>query len=137
MPGGPDPLTLTTVAADFWSLYWSAVTFATVGYGDLHAFNVAEAIFCTLSIFTNIVINAWITGKAALPSWQLPNQATFIPLPGSSASCPVLWASLGKIMRIYRVRKTLFGAVALSMYESKRHCMAWVARLWPSCPSRA
>ena len=38
-----------------------------MGYGDLHAFNVAEAIFCTLSIFTNIVINAWITGKAALP----------------------------------------------------------------------
>eukprot|EP00891_Asterochloris_glomerata_P006788 jgi/Astpho2/6788/Aster-07232 len=74
----------------FWSLYWSAVTFATVGYGDLHAFNVAEAIFCTLSIFTNIVINAWITGEAALPSWRLPNRA-FMTIPFTYVECTNRW----------------------------------------------
>lgn len=90
MPGSANPLTLTPVAADFWSLYWSAVTFATVGYGDLHAFNVAEAIFCTLSIFTNIVINAWITGEAALPSWRLPNRA-FMTIPFTYVECTNRW----------------------------------------------
>jgi len=36
-----------------FSLYWSAVTFATVGYGDIHAQTVPEAAFCVVYIYIN------------------------------------------------------------------------------------
>ena len=105
---GADPLTSAPFVADFWSLYWSAVTFATVGYGDLHAYNVAEAIFCTLSIFTNIVINAWITGKAALPRFGLLD--TFpccIFILHAELNCPVPRVSLGGMLRVHSVHDVL------------------------------
>ncbi|KAI8469642.1 MAG: hypothetical protein J3K34DRAFT_276757 [Monoraphidium minutum] len=49
-----------------FSLYWSAVTFATVGYGDIHAETVAEAAFITLFIYINVFVGAYIIGTITL-----------------------------------------------------------------------
>ena len=49
--------------ADIWAYYWAIITFATVGYGDLHAYNEVEAAFIIIFVFLNIVINAWIVGE--------------------------------------------------------------------------
>ena len=46
------------VLADIWAYYWAIITFATVGYGDLHAYNEVEAAFIIIFVFLNIVINA-------------------------------------------------------------------------------
>ena len=46
-----------------WALYWSFVTLATVGYGDLHAYCVAEAAFSIVYIMFSLVLNAFILGK--------------------------------------------------------------------------
>ena len=51
------------VPADIWAYYWAIITFATVGYGDLHAYNEVEAAFIIIFVFLNIVINAWIVGE--------------------------------------------------------------------------
>ncbi len=48
------------------SLYWSAVTFATVGYGDFSPANAAEQLWCILYMMSNIVIQAWIIGSITL-----------------------------------------------------------------------
>ena len=48
------------------SLYWSVVTFATVGYGDFAPANSAEQIWCILFMMSNIVIQAWIIGSITL-----------------------------------------------------------------------
>jgi hypothetical protein len=41
----------------------SAVTFATVGYGDIHAQTVPEAGFIVLYIYFNVFIGAYIIGE--------------------------------------------------------------------------
>ena len=48
------------------SLYWSTVTFATVGYGDFVAVNTSEQTFSVLYMLSNIVIQAWIIGSITL-----------------------------------------------------------------------
>jgi hypothetical protein len=48
------------------SLYWSVVTFATVGYGDFSPTNADEQILGITAIVTNIVIAAWIIGSITL-----------------------------------------------------------------------
>jgi CRP-like cAMP-binding protein len=48
------------------SLYWSIVTFATVGYGDFAAANSAERIWAMFYMLSNIVIQAWIIGSITL-----------------------------------------------------------------------
>ena len=131
---GAHHLNSAPVAADFWSLYWSAVTFATVGYGDLHAYNVAEAIFCTLSIFTNIVINAWITGKAALPRSGLLN--TFpccISITHTQLVCPAPWVSLGGILRNHSVHDFRCELLPCAFTKASAIACFWVAKsqlLW-------
>ncbi|KAK9804415.1 hypothetical protein WJX72_011623 [[Myrmecia] bisecta] len=45
------------------SLYYSMTTFATVGYGDFHIYNVAEAVVMILFMTSNIVLGAWILGS--------------------------------------------------------------------------
>ena len=59
-----------SVPADVWAYYWAIITFATVGYGDLHAYNEVEAAFIIIFVFLNIVINAWIVGESCL-FWSL------------------------------------------------------------------
>jgi potassium channel len=48
------------------SLYWSVVTFATVGYGDFSPSNSAEMIFDIVFMFINMVFGAWIIGSITL-----------------------------------------------------------------------
>lgn len=49
------------------ALYWSIVTFATVGYGDFSATNnVYEQIFSMIYILLNIIIQAWMIGSITL-----------------------------------------------------------------------
>ena len=48
------------------SLYWSVVTFATVGYGDFAPANSAEQLWCIVFMMSNIVIQAWIIGSITL-----------------------------------------------------------------------
>jgi hypothetical protein len=45
-----------------YSLYWGVVTFATVGFGDLHAQGVAEALFFIVYITINLALYAYILG---------------------------------------------------------------------------
>jgi ankyrin repeat protein len=47
-------------------MYWSVTTFATVGYGDYHPVNSAEQIFCSLYMYINMVVQAWIIGSITL-----------------------------------------------------------------------
>jgi Ion channel len=49
-----------------FSLYWSVVTFATVGYGDFSAKSTPEAIFALSFIILNIFINSYILGTITL-----------------------------------------------------------------------
>lgn len=46
--------------------YWSIITFATVGYGDFHAYSVPEAIFTIIYVFINIGVAAYIIGTITL-----------------------------------------------------------------------
>lgn len=48
------------------SLYWSIVTFTTVGYGDFSPANAGEQIFGMIYMMTNIVIASWIIGSITL-----------------------------------------------------------------------
>lgn len=48
------------------SLYWSSVTFFTVGYGDYSPKNSAEMIWCIIYMFINTIILAWIIGSITL-----------------------------------------------------------------------
>ena len=48
------------------TLYWSVVTFSTVGYGDFAPANPAEQIVSVLYMMGNIVIQAWIIGSITL-----------------------------------------------------------------------
>mmetsp|Transcript_18429 Transcript_18429/g.27312 ORF Transcript_18429/g.27312 Transcript_18429/m.27312 type:complete len:742 (-) Transcript_18429:150-2375(-) len=48
------------------SLYWSIVTFCTVGYGDFTSKNSTEMIFSSFFMLVNIVVAAWIIGSITL-----------------------------------------------------------------------
>jgi ankyrin repeat protein/CRP-like cAMP-binding protein len=48
------------------SLYWSVVTFATVGYGDFTPVSSAERIWGCIFMFLNIVVQSWIIGSITL-----------------------------------------------------------------------
>jgi ankyrin repeat protein len=48
------------------TLYWSVVTFATVGYGDFSPANSSEQLLCVVYMMSNIVIQAWIIGSITL-----------------------------------------------------------------------
>lgn len=48
------------------SLYWSVVTFATVGYGDFSPVSSAERIWGCIFMFLNIVVQSWIIGSITL-----------------------------------------------------------------------
>jgi len=48
------------------SLYWSIVTFTTVGYGDYSPVNTAEQVFTMIYMFINMVIASWIIGSITL-----------------------------------------------------------------------
>jgi Ion channel len=55
----------STIELYVFSLYWSVITFATVGYGDFHAISVAEAVFTIVYVFINIGVAAYIIGACA------------------------------------------------------------------------
>ncbi|OWM86643.1 hypothetical protein CDL15_Pgr015678 [Punica granatum] len=46
-----------------YSMYWSIVTLATVGYGDLHAVNTGEKIFNMIYMLFNIGLTAYLIGN--------------------------------------------------------------------------
>lgn len=48
------------------SLYWSTVTFCTVGYGDFSPANTSEQICGIIFMLINIVVAAWIIGSITL-----------------------------------------------------------------------
>ena len=48
------------------SLYWSVVTFATVGYGDFSPVNSAEQIWDIIYMLLNMALVAWIVGSMTL-----------------------------------------------------------------------
>ena len=48
------------------SLYWSIVTFTTVGYGDYSPTNAAEQIWGIIYMLLNIIICSWIIGSMTL-----------------------------------------------------------------------
>ena len=61
-----DTTGLSTIQIYLTSMYWSVVTFATVGYGDWSAVNSAEQVWCILYMLINIVAQAWIIGSITL-----------------------------------------------------------------------
>lgn len=48
------------------SLYWSVVTFTTVGYGDFSPVNLAEQIWGILFMLLNMILQAWFIGSITL-----------------------------------------------------------------------
>eukprot|EP00934_Nitzschia_sp_Nitz4_P001207 Nitzschia sp. Nitz4//scaffold81_size91200//66688//69220//NITZ4_004996-RA/size91200-processed-gene-0.131-mRNA-1//-1//CDS//3329558740//1207//frame0 len=48
------------------SLYWSVVTFTTVGYGDFSPVNEAEQIWGMVFMLMNMVVGAWMVGSITL-----------------------------------------------------------------------
>jgi CRP-like cAMP-binding protein len=48
------------------TLYWSIVTFCTVGYGDFSPVNTSEQILGSVFMLVNIVVAAWIIGSITL-----------------------------------------------------------------------
>jgi len=48
------------------TLYWSVVTFTTVGYGDLSPVNTAEEIFSMIYMLLNIILMSYIIGSITL-----------------------------------------------------------------------
>lgn len=48
------------------SLYWSIVTFCTVGYGDFSPSNSVEQIWGSVFMMVNVVVAAWIIGSITL-----------------------------------------------------------------------
>ncbi|KAF6266101.1 hypothetical protein COO60DRAFT_1697459 [Scenedesmus sp. NREL 46B-D3] len=49
-----------------YSMYWSIITFSTVGYGDLHAYSVAEAAYVVVFMFVSIGVAAYFVGTSVL-----------------------------------------------------------------------
>jgi ankyrin repeat protein len=48
------------------TLYWSVVTFTTVGYGDFSPVNSAEQIWGMIYMLLNIILHSWIIGSITL-----------------------------------------------------------------------
>ena len=48
------------------ALYWSVVTFTTVGYGDFSPVNSLEQIFGIVYMICNVVLMAWVIGSITL-----------------------------------------------------------------------
>jgi CRP-like cAMP-binding protein len=63
---GPKVQGMTTFQRYVTSLYWSIVTFCTVGYGDFSPSNSSEMLFGSFSMIINIVVAAWIIGSITL-----------------------------------------------------------------------
>ncbi|XP_014503345.1 potassium channel AKT1 [Vigna radiata var. radiata] len=58
----------TTTNQDIWgkyvvAVYWSIVTLASVGYGDLHPVNTKEMIFCIFYMFFNLGLTSYLIGN--------------------------------------------------------------------------
>ncbi|WIA36270.1 hypothetical protein OEZ86_007599 [Tetradesmus obliquus] len=49
-----------------YSMYWSIITFSTVGYGDLHAYSVPEAAYVVVFMFVSIGVAAYFVGTSVL-----------------------------------------------------------------------
>ncbi|WIA41476.1 hypothetical protein OEZ86_005053 [Tetradesmus obliquus] len=49
-----------------YSMYWSIITFATVGYGDLHAYSVPEAAYVVVFMFVSLGVAAYFVGTSVL-----------------------------------------------------------------------
>eukprot|EP00539_Tryblionella_compressa_P013571 CAMPEP_0178830600 /NCGR_PEP_ID=MMETSP0746-20121128/9006_1 /TAXON_ID=913974 /ORGANISM="Nitzschia punctata, Strain CCMP561" /LENGTH=815 /DNA_ID=CAMNT_0020492771 /DNA_START=59 /DNA_END=2506 /DNA_ORIENTATION=- len=61
-----EPGTETNFELYLTSLYWSIVTFTTVGYGDFSPVNSAEQVFGMIYMFVNMVMTSWIIGSITL-----------------------------------------------------------------------
>lgn len=57
---------LNAVERYLTSLYWSVVTFTTVGYGDFSPVNAAEQIWGMIYMLLNIILQSWIIGSITL-----------------------------------------------------------------------
>jgi ankyrin repeat protein len=57
---------LTSAEQYITSLYWSIVTFTSVGYGDFSPVNPAEKIWGIIYMLLNIIISSWIIGTITL-----------------------------------------------------------------------
>uniref|UniRef100_A0A383WLL7 Ion transport domain-containing protein n=1 Tax=Tetradesmus obliquus TaxID=3088 RepID=A0A383WLL7_TETOB len=49
-----------------YSMYWSIITFSTVGYGDLHAYSVPEAAYVVVFMFVSLGVAAYFVGTSVL-----------------------------------------------------------------------
>lgn len=63
---GPLVADMTGFQRYITSLYWSIVTFCTVGYGDFSPSNALEQIWGSVFMLLNVVIAAWIIGSITL-----------------------------------------------------------------------
>lgn len=57
---------LSTAERYLTSLYWSVVTFTTVGYGDFSPVNAAEQVWGMIYMLLNIIFQSWIIGSITL-----------------------------------------------------------------------
>ncbi|KAK1745940.1 ion transport protein [Skeletonema marinoi] len=63
---GSDIANLTGFEQYVTSLYWSVVTFTTVGYGDFSPVHPIEQIFGVVYMILNVVLMAWVIGSITL-----------------------------------------------------------------------
>lgn len=63
---GSDISSMTGFEQYVTSLYWSVVTFTTVGYGDFSPVHPIEQIFGVIYMILNVVIMAWVIGSITL-----------------------------------------------------------------------
>lgn len=63
---GSDIANLNEFERYITSLYWSVVTFTTVGYGDFSPIHPIEQIFGVVYMISNVVIMSWVIGSITL-----------------------------------------------------------------------
>ena len=63
---GSDITSLSEFERYVVSLYWSIVTFSTVGYGDFSPVHPIEQIFVIIYMILNVVLMAWVIGSITL-----------------------------------------------------------------------